>query len=347
MFRNDWRLPLNTETVTPAPILRLTMAFYGTQALISAVELDVFTRLADGPLTLEQARELLGLDPRSARDFLDALVALELLDRDEAGYANTPAANTYLDRRKDTYVGGYALMAKHYLMPMWGKLTDALRSGAPVVPTSGGFFDGYKDPDAAHRFLGAMDAVNGKVSQDLTTLVDWAAYTSFVDVGGARGNLAATLVRHFPALTGTVFDLPQIEPFFRKHMESLDLAGRIGYSAGDFFQDPLPAADVHILGHILHYYGPDERRQVLKAVYDAVNPGGGVAIYDRMIDEDRRGQALSLLGSLNMLLTSEGGREYTVSECHEWLRELGFEVHTTCAVGGLDILVFATKPATA
>jgi SAM-dependent methyltransferase len=323
------------------------MAFYGTQALISAVELDVFTQLADGPLTLEQARSRLGLDPRCARDFLDTLVALELLDRDESGYASTPAAAAYLDRRKDSYVGGYALMAKHYLMPVWGKLTDALRSGSPQVPTSGGFFDGYKDSDAAERFLGAMDAVNGKVGQDLTTLIDWTGYTSFVDVGGARGNLAATLVRTHPALTATVFDLPQIEPFFRKHLEALGLADRIAYSAGDFFQDPLPSADVHILGHILHYYGPDERRQLLKAVYDAVNPGGGIAIYDRMIDEDRRGEALSLLGSLNMLLTSEGGREYTVSECQEWLLELGFEVHTTQPIGGLDILVFATKPTAA
>ena len=114
--------------------------------------------------------------------------------------------------------------------------------------------------------------------------------------------------------------------------------------AGDFFADPLPAADVHILGHVLHYFGPDQRRHILDSVYSAVGSGGGVAIYDRMIDEERRERSLSLLGSLNMLLTSPGGREYTAAECHGWLKEAGFEVRDTRPIGGTDTLVFATKP---
>ncbi|WP_181763842.1 methyltransferase [Streptomyces albidus (ex Kaewkla and Franco 2022)] len=336
-----------TAALSPAPVLQLTMAFYGSQALVSAVELDVFTQLADEPLPLEEAERALGIDPRGARDFLDALVALDLLDRDESGYRSSTVARRYLDRREPTYVGGYAMMAKHYLMPMWGKLTDAVRTGAPQVPTGGGFFDGYQDPNAARPFLGAMDAVNAQVSRELTELVDWERYTSFVDVGGARGNLAATLVNRYPDLGGTVFDLPQIEPFFQEHVEALGVADRVGFRAGDFFDDPLPQADVHILGHILHYYGAKERRQILESVYESANPGGGIVVYDRMIDDERSERALSLLGSLNMLLTSDGGREYTLGECHDWLREAGFEVQMSEPVGGMDVLVFATKPSAA
>ncbi|QPP08949.1 methyltransferase [Streptomyces bathyalis] len=336
-----------TAASSPAPVLQLTMAFYSSQALISAVELDVFTKLADKPLPLEEARQALGIHSRGARDFLDALVALELLDRDESGYRSSAVARQYLDRREPTFVGGYAMMAKHYLMPVWGKLTDGLRTGEPQVPTGGGFFDGYQDSNAARPFLGAMDAVNGQVGRELTELVDWDRYSSFVDVGGARGNLAATLVQRHPGLSGTVFDLPQIEPYFKEHIEALGLLDRIGYVVGDFFEEPLPKADVHILGHILHYYGEEQRRHILASVHEAVPAGGGIVIYDRLIDSDRRERPLSLLGSLNMLLTSDGGREYTLSECHEWLADAGFEVRMSQPVGGTDVLVFATKPGAA
>lgn len=336
-----------TTPESPAPVLQLTMAFYSSQALISAVELDVFTKLADEPLPLEEARQALGIDARGARDFLDTLVALELLDRDESGYRSSAVARRYLDRREPAFVGGYAMMAKHYLLPVWGRLTDALRTGEPQVPTGGGFMDGYQDADVARSFLGAMDAVNAQVGRELTELVDWDRYSSFVDVGGARGNLAATLVRRHPSLSGTVFDLPQIEPYFKEHIEALGLLESVGYAAGDFFEEPLPKADVHILGHILHYYGEEQRRHILASVHEAVPPGGAVVIYDRLIDEERRERPLSLLGSLNMLLTSDGGREYTLAECRAWLAEAGFEVRTSQPVGGTDVLVLATKPGTA
>lgn len=332
------------ELPSPAPILQLVMAFYGSQALITAIELDVFSQLSGEFVDIATAEATLGLHPRGSRDFLDALVALGLLDRSSAGYRASTAARTYLDRTKPTYVGGYAMMAKHYLMPVWRQLGDAVRTGEPQVPTEGGFFDGYQDMAAARTFLGAMDAVNGKVGHDLTEAVDWSAYTSFVDVGGARGNLAAMLVNQHPGLSGTVFDMPDLLPFFDEHMTQLGLAERIGFAAGDFFADPLPSADVHILGHVLHYFGDTQRRQILESVCRAVNSGGGVAIYDRMIDEERRERPLSLLGSLNMLLTSPSGREYTPSELHGWLKEAGFEVRTTRPIGGTDVLVFAVKP---
>lgn len=334
----------DTDLPSPAPILQLVMAFYGSQALIAAVELDVFSQLSGEPVDVTEAQQRIGLHPRGAKDFLDALVALGLLDRTAAGYRTSRSADTYLDRTKPTYVGGYAMMAKHYLMPVWRNLGTALRTGEPQVPTEGGFFDGYQDMDAARTFFSAMDAVNGKVGADLTDAVDWANYGSFVDVGGARGNLAAMLTDRHPKLTATVFDMPHLRPFFDEHMAALGTADQIEFRDGDFFADPLPTADVHILGHVLHYFGDEQRRRVLEAVYAAVNPGGGVAVYDRMIDEERRNRALSLLGSLNMLLTSPGGREYTPSECHTWLKEVGFEVRETRPIGGTDVLVFATKP---
>jgi O-methyltransferase domain/Dimerisation domain len=334
----------HTEVNGPGEILQLTMAFYGSRALISAVELDLFTILAEKPMTIEELCDRAGLHPRGARDFLDALVALGLLEREaDEAYGNSAAAARYLDRQKPEYVGGYTRLADTKLFPVWAHLTDALRTGEKQVPSQGGFFGGYADPEAARSFLGAMDAVNGGVGHALAGALDWTKHLSFVDLGGARGNLASHLYKAHPHLHATCFDLPEMEPFFQEHMESLDMAGRVYFVAGDFFKDSLPRADVFVVGHILHYFGLRQREDLLARIHEALTPGGVVLVYDRMIDDDRRSAALSLLGSLNMLLTSDEGREYTLAECTGWLSDAGFTNVRTTAVSGPDTLAIGHK----
>ncbi|KNB53421.1 methyltransferase [Streptomyces caatingaensis] len=333
-----------TDVRGPGEILQLTMAFYGSRALISAVELDVFTLLAEKPMNAEELCGAAGIHPRGAADFLDALVSLGLLGREDGVYRNSPEADRYLDRRKPGYVGGYARLADTKLFPVWQNLTEALRTGTKQVPSRGSFFGGYDDPEAARGFLGAMDAVNSGVARSLAEVVDWARYGSFADLGGARGNLAATLRRAHPHLTATCFDLPQMEPFFREHLDALGMAGQVDFAAGDFFRDELPRTDVFVIGHILHYFDAGQRRDLLARVFEALNPGGAVLVYDRMIDDERKGAPLSLLGSLNMLLTSDGGREYTPSECREWLAAAGFTEVDTVPVSRPDTLAIGRKP---
>ncbi|QHC28698.1 methyltransferase [Streptomyces sp. HF10] len=335
----------HAEVRGPGEILQLTMAFYGSRALISAVELDLFTLLAEKPLDINELCDRAGMHPRGARDFLDALVALGLLEREDDGrYGNSPAAARHLDRREPGYVGGYTRLADTKLFPVWARLTDALRTGEKQVPSQGSFFGGYADPEAARGFLGAMDAVNTGVGHALAEALDWKEHSSFVDLGGARGNLAARLHQAHPHLHATCFDLPEMEQFFREHMRSLDLTDQVRFVAGDFFEDALPKADVFVVGHILHFFGLRERLDLLTRIHRALTPGGVVLVYDRMIDDDRRSAALSLLGSLNMLLTSDEGREYTPAECARWLSGSGFTDIRTTAVSGPDTLAIGRKP---
>jgi 8-O-methyltransferase len=135
-----------------------------------------------------------------------------------------------------------------------------------------------------------------------------------------------------------------MEPFFQEHMKTLDTADQVLFAAGDFFEDVLPQADVFVVGHILHYFGLQQRGDLLARIFGALNPGGVVLVYDRMIDNDRRGAALSLLGSLNMLLTSTDGREYTPTECTKWLSGAGFTPIRTTQVSRPDTLVIGHKP---
>src|SRR5262249_33934514 len=117
--------------ITPDAILQLGFGYWGSKTLLSAVELGLFTELAQGPLTLDAIGARLNVQERGARDFLDGLVALGMLRRDEGTYANTPATDLYLDRAKATYVGGMLEMMSARLFRFWADLTEGLRTGQP------------------------------------------------------------------------------------------------------------------------------------------------------------------------------------------------------------------------
>ena len=334
---------MTPNSTGPGRILEQIMAFYGSRVVISAVELGLFTSLAGKSMTCEQISAEIGLHARGARDFLDALVSLGLLDRADGSYRNSPDSELHLVVGEPGYVGGYARMADSMLFDVWSKLTEALRTGREQVPSDRGIFDGYRDAQVTRGFLGAMDAVNSGVGAALVGAFPWDRYSSFVDLGGARGNLAATLVRAHPHLDATCFDLQPVERFFDEHVDKLGLADRIRFVAGDFFADPLPVVDVVVVGHVLHYFDLPLREALLARVHESLKPGGAVVLYDRMIDAERRTRSLSLLGSVNMLLTSPGGREYTPVEAREWLVAAGFGTVEIADVCYPDTLVVGYK----
>ena len=151
------------EIISPDAIMQLGFGFWGSKTLLSAVELGLFTHLADGPLNAEMLRVRMHLHPRSFRDFLDALVALGMLERNGQDYSNTPAANVFLDRRKPTYVGGMLEMANARLYPFWSSLTEALRTGEPQNEAKQGrdlFDELYTDPRRLEGFLKAMTGLS-------------------------------------------------------------------------------------------------------------------------------------------------------------------------------------------
>src|ERR671921_1702991 len=153
-----------STTVTPDYIMQLGLGFWASKTLLSAVELDLFTEIGRGPATAEAVGEHLGLHPRGARDFLDALVSLRVLERDAGGrYYNAPEAATFLDRSKPSYMGGMLEMANARLYPFWGSLTEALRTGRPQNEARSGddFFGAlYADPARLRQFARAMSGLS-------------------------------------------------------------------------------------------------------------------------------------------------------------------------------------------
>jgi O-methyltransferase domain/Dimerisation domain len=337
----------DAPTAAPAPdhILQTGLAFWASKVLLSAVEMRVFTELAHGPESFTALSGRLGLHPRAAADFLDALVALGFLQRTGDTYSNTPAADLYLDRRKPTYVGGILEMANHRLYPQWGRLTEALHTGKPQseLGDGGGFEALYADPARLREFLSAMSGISRGTALAIAAQFPWAGYQTFVDVGTAQGDTAAQLALAHPHLTGTGFDLPQVGPIFEDYAESLGLSARLKFAPGSFFDDPLPRADVVVMGHILHDWNLDVKRMLIRKAYDALPEGGAFIVFEAIIDDDRSTNAFGLLMSLNMLIETPDGFDFTGADCQSWMRDAGFRQTRVEHLIGPNSMVVAIK----
>lgn len=335
-----------TEQPNPQPILELGHAFWGAKALLSAVELGVFTTLAKGPLDGERLATELGVHPRGAQDFLDSLVALGMLDRRNGTYRNTLSTDVFLDQAKPSYIGGLLEVANSRLYPLWGSLTEALRTGRPQneIKDGGNLFDAiYQDPAGLKGFLQAMTGVSMGAANALADRFPWDRYSTVIDVGTAEGCVPVQLALRHPHLTAGGFDLPPVESIFADYVASFGLGDRLRFHAGDFFVDALPPADVLVFGHILHDWDLDQRLTLLAKALAALPDGGAVIVYDAIIDDERRTNAFGLLMSLLMLLETDGGANHTAADCRAWMEKVGFTSTYTEPLLGPDAMVVGIR----
>ncbi len=333
--------------VTPASIMQLGLGFMASKTLLSAIELGVFTELADGPGSAEQLIDKLGLHERAARDFLDALVSLGMLEREAGLYRNTAETDEYLVRGKLGYLGGMLEMANERLYPFWGSLTEGLKSGLPqneVKSGGAGLFEAlYGDPERLRLFLAAMTGLSAGASRAIAEKFPWRDYQTVLDVGGAQGGLLVQLGLAHPHLRGRNYDLPVVQPIFEEYVAANNLSDRLTFYPGNFFEDPLPPADVITMGHILHDWDLEQKRMLLKKAYDALPPGGSLLVFEALIDDERRNNPFGLLMSLNMLIETPGGFDYTGRDCSAWMRDAGFTSTRVEHLAGPDSMVVGVK----
>ncbi|MFI0787275.1 methyltransferase [Streptomyces lydicus] len=301
-------------------VTALGVGFATAKIVLTALELGVFTALADGPRTREQLREELALHGRGLDDFLAALAAFGLLERAGDGYRNAAVAERHLVRGPH-YDGGFLEGANAVLYPAWGGLTSALRTGAPQ--NTGDFEEMLADPERRRMYHGMMDSLSAPLAPCIAQALDWSRHTTVTDVGGARGNLVSLLLRAHPHLRGVVFDRPQNGPDVAEHAARTGVAERVSFVGGDFFTDALPPSDVLVIGHVLADFSPEQRTALVRSAYRALRPGGALVVYDPMPDAAEP-DPLSLVGSLHMLVMSPAGAGYPPHRCAEWLTEAGF-----------------------
>ena len=137
--------------------------------------------------------------------------------------------------------------------------------------------------------------------------------------------------------------LPVVQPIFDAYGREHGLDGRLQFHQGDFFRAPLPHADVIIMGHILHDWNLDEKMMLLRKAYDALAPRGALIVHEALIDDARKQNAFGLLMSLNMLIETHGGFDFTGADCRKWMKEVGFKRTQVARLAGPDGMVVGFK----
>ena len=338
-----------TENAVPNAdhIMQVGLGFWSSKALLSAVEMGVFTELAKRAEDLETLQGRLGIHPRAGRDFFDTLVALGFLRRVDGKYANTPATDLYLDSHKPSYIGGILEMANQRLYDHWSHLTTALRTGKQQNEAKEGkgspFEALYADPARLKTFLAAMTGISRGANMAIAKKVPWTNYKTYADVGTAQGDLAVQIALANPHLQGIGYDLAEVGPIFEEYVQQYGLNVRLRFHPGNFFTDSLPNVDVITMGHILHDWNLEEKLMLLQKAYEALPTGGAVVIYESIIDDDRSKNAFGLMMSLNMLIETPGGYDYTGQDCMGWMKGVGFREARVEHLHGPESMVIGIK----
>lgn len=340
-----------TNPLTPDYILQTGLAFWRSKALLSAVELGLFSELAQGPRTGEQLRLSLGLSQRAVPDFLDALLSMGFLLREgqgaQASYSNTPQTQMFLDRQSPAYVGGILEMANARLYPFWGDLTEALKTGQPqneIKHTGEAVFAKlYEAPERLAQFMGAMTGVSAGNFQLLAERFDFSRHRTLADIGGATGQLSCIVAARHPHLQCTTLDLPPVRPIAQRHIAARGLGDRVQAQDIDFFKDDFPQADVITMGMILHDWNLEKKLTLMRKAHAALPKGGCLIVIESLIDDERQHNSFGLLMSLNMLIEFGDAFDYSGADFDGWAREVGFERTEVIALAGPGSAAVAYK----
>lgn len=315
------------------PIMQSAFAFWNAKTLLTAVEFDLFTQLGDQKMTGPELGKELGIHPRGIYDFFDALVAMKFLERDgdgpESQYYNNASGKTFLARNSPQYIGGILVMLNARLFKYWHDLPEALRTGEAqneVKHGQKGIFETlYEDLPRLEQFLGAMAGISRFNYEALAEKFDFSPYKTLCDAGGASGLLCIEVAKRNPHLKCTTFDLPPVAPIAEKSIDKAGLNDRIEVSSGSFFEGDIPKADVITMGLILHDWDLEKKKLLARKAYDALPEGGAFIAIESLIDDARRENVFGLLMSLNMLIETGSGFDYTGADFQGWCREVGFK----------------------
>ncbi len=342
---------MTEKQVNPSKIMQIGMGFWASKTLLTAVNMELFTYLANGELSGQDIKTRLGLHERGLYDFLDTLVALGFLKRsglkETALYRNAEDTDLFLDKNKPSYVGGMLEMSNNRLYPFWHNLEDGLKTGAPQNETKTGgkpiFEELYANEEKLREFLKAMGGIQMGNFMTFSKKFDFSNYSTLCDIGGAGGYLSAQVVLNNDHMKCISFDLPPVSPVATETINNMSLGDKIIIQSGDFFKEDFPKADIITMGNILHDWGTQDKKMLIKKAYDALPQGGALVVLENIIDDDRSKNAFGLMMSLNMLIETPEGYDFSLADFDRWAKEIGYRETSIMPLTGPSSAVIATK----
>ncbi len=306
--------------VLPIELLEKVRAFQAGRVVLSAVELDLFTAVGQGASAEDIARDR-DLDARATEKLLNALAALDLLDKKDGKFLNTALSTRYLMKGSPDDSRA-SLMHTVHMWNRWSTLTDCVRKGTSVT---------YKEPAEredkyTEAFIAAMHKNATVRAPQVARAVALDGVKRLLDVGGGSGAYSIAFARANPELQAEVFDLPSVVPIAQKHIETAGLSDRISTRTGDFRKDDLGNGyDLILLSAICHMNSPDENLGLIQKIHKALNRGGRIVIQDFILNPDKTKPLSGALFSINMLVATRSGASYSEHEYTDWLKAAGFK----------------------
>lgn len=307
------------RTLSLAEIFQLGY-YWESKVLLTAVKLDVFGALALGGGTAVEVSRRLQTDPQATGILLNALVSIGLLRKSGERYSNAPEAQELLVKESPKYAG-HLLLLQEAEWDNWGKLESVVRTGHS--PVKGHLF--RTDPQLAENVLMVLHRVALQHAPTLAKQIDLSGARSLLDLGGGAGTHAMAFCQAYPALTATIFDLPETLRTTERLVKEAGLEGRIRLIPGDFNRDELGGPyDAVLMSDILHYQGAEANAALVRKVHGALAPSGRLVIKDRFLDENGTSPAWTAVFAVHILVNTEQGRCYTIAEAVQWLKDVGF-----------------------
>lgn len=339
---------------SPASIMQIGSGFWASKILLSAIHFQLFTKLAEKKkMSGQQIKTLLNLKCTDIHlfDFLDALTGFGFLNRDgileSAVYSNSIHTDAFLDINKPSYIGGMLDMMNNRLYQFWGNLEQGLLTGLPQNEIKDGnhnlFDEIYKSPEKLLEFINAMGSIQNGNFDVFAQQFDFSKYKTLTDVGGSGGTLSVMVAKHQPHMNCVSFDLPAVEPIAKAKIESTLFADRVKTASGNFFTDSFPKADVITMGNILHDWDESQKIQLLQKAYDALPDGGAFVAIENVIDDERIKNVFGMMMSLNMLIETGTGFDYTFSSFNKWAKSVGFKSTSIVPLTGPTSAAIAYK----
>ncbi len=311
----------------PRTIMQAAFGFATTQAMVSAIELDLFTHIDEGRRTVLELAQAIGGAERGVRILLNALTAIGMLTKQEDRYALTETARVYLSRKGPRYMGAVVLHMRE-IERNWMELTGVVRTGRPPVDVEGEQDRG----EFFARFVEGLYGLNVEAAEtaarEMLKHVPRGGPVRVLDVGAGSGVWGFAFARLDPNVQVTVADWPSVVDGVTKRIaEREGISARVNYLPGSLRETDFGEAryDVVTVGHVCHSEGERHSRELLAKVRRALKPGGQLLIVDWPADEQRAEATFPLLFAVNMLVHTEEGDTFTVAQYRQWLDEAGFE----------------------
>ena len=329
-----------TSEVRPETINRLRNSVESGLAMLAGAQLDVFTPLRHGPMSLEQAARAIEVKPIKLRPLMYALAVAGLLKLEGEKFSNTAEADHFLVKGTPAYIGGiFERMSWAWETTLM--TAESIKTGIPQAKLD---FSSGSEGDL-EKFLRSLLPQTMAAGRALAGRWDFSSCRTMADIGGGSGGIALAITEKCPHIKATVVDLPTVTPITQRIVEEAGAGDRVDVVAADVLSGPLPGSyDVVVMRALLQVLSPEDCAKALKNIFESVAPGGTIHIIGRVLDNSRLTPVSSVAFSMMTISLYDDGQSYTEEEHSSWLAEAGFEGFERVSLSGPDDMITAHRP---